>query len=1601
MSNPPDSQTQQGTESNHLSEQTRINAENIVHHAEKLSERPELLESLQDTILSSIVDDKTSIEDVEATLKYVLDISGEHNALLTTCLVDLFWLFDNELENLCHSEGLQKSRERLNYLVNSLKSLLPHEILLSRLDSKFLETISLTSNGDLLNRKIARTNTTLLYRQKKFNLLREENEGYSKLMVEIIDGYNCFRSKTLETHILSSHINERIKTIIGSFNLDPNKVLDTILTIFSTNIVDGWKFFLELLSDSPWKPENQKKFWKDMSDDEQEKELGSFLYEEGSLSFSPVFSGKKSTMAQILGHDLQYLYNENDSTDESIYYLIAILLKYGFFGLDNIWPHLSPSDDDMSKEWDRYKNKVDDLSFKAKGNALTMAAPLPDEETETGVAASDVPEKQQEPAKPKSSQKIGVLKALLAIGELKTSLAILGRYPFILRAFPDLANLYHKLLHVSFAPVYSFFSPQNRLSKETKERLKQPKYVPTDVRLREITLRPPDRKKLEYGIDPFGHRRNQTQQEVFFYEEYKDENIPLLKTAEDFYQIGIPWLELSGIALHYDPTLIIKLCRIAKGFLGKSSERRDLWLDVIRVILLPVYSLVGVNIGLSNELYDLLTLFDPSTRYSLYGEWSSTTIKKYPELKLQLISTERETKGILRRLTKTNVKQTGRLLAKVCHNIPYPVFSIALNQIETYDNLVEVIVDSARFMTALDFDVLTFAILSSFSNEMKKRLKPDGTSIAHWLQGLASFCGKVFRKYSNLDCTFIVEYCIKQLKLNQMFDLIVLKELLSQMTGLQPWTNLSDTQLQGAAGGPFLREISLSLIYENKESMKKCFSRLFMTLRKNGLVTQLVILLAQKFSSSVYDVTEGNSHLKLVSALYDDCCDVLYLLMEFLSMTCDRRDYYELLPSFDEMVKEYHIQPHVAFFILRYRHLKSNHSNLDEYVDDPMDIDNDAKANANDEHSIGMINFPVSTSSIISLLPENVWECINPDLYELFWKLSIYDIYVPLERYEYESNRAFEQFRQVEVSGQPYSKSKQECQKLTTLSDNLRNELKDHIQSLETTRKDLQSKCTKWFLPMDTQRLHPRGLASQYFWSYCIAPRLRMGPLDALYCAKFIKLLHSLNAPNFSTISFLNKLFDSHIPSFVFALTPRESDNFSRFLFQILNDVTHWYKEKNIYEKECLGNGLLTGFRVDWLDENGPSLLQHNKFVLLVSKWHKQLTQYFEQCLMSGEYMHIYNAIIILEKILPCFPLIQESGQSLKKAADNLKENEKREDIKILALGYYAKLCKKEPTWVSFNTFSGTIKPKASTPVTEKQPPVDSADKSEESNKPTGGSGLNVNASEFVPKTENTEIQQMKTATSDNVPSMEDTNTKQENDTGTVKTPKLTSTEKPLSSESQEGIRSQRGKVSQTEELRRKERERERRVRGTYNRNIERPQSRGSGSSENERNSPRYAKRDAPKRENRVEDEKGDRRFSNGIQNRNIRSNESQKRKEANTDESSELGRSRVRDDDEREARRQASSRTNRNGKSNRNNDAKNELGRRVSTPSSERQARSTNASSGLADENRRDEQRNTGMNRRARQDERRDRDTRLQKERQRERSSMRSGRDEKRRRFQ
>jgi len=53
----------------------------------------------------------------------------------------------------------------------------------------------------------------------------------------------------------AAHAWQKLVTIIGYFDLDPVRVLDIILDVFSSHVVTHWPFFLHLLHCSPWKRE--------------------------------------------------------------------------------------------------------------------------------------------------------------------------------------------------------------------------------------------------------------------------------------------------------------------------------------------------------------------------------------------------------------------------------------------------------------------------------------------------------------------------------------------------------------------------------------------------------------------------------------------------------------------------------------------------------------------------------------------------------------------------------------------------------------------------------------------------------------------------------------------------------------------------------------------------------------------------------------------------------------------------------------------------------------------------------------------------------------------------------------------------------------------------------------------------------------------------------------------------------------------------------------------------------------------------------------------------------------------------------------------------
>ena len=84
------------------------------------------------------------------------------------------------------------------------------------------------------------------------------------------------------------------------------------------------------------------------------------------------------------------------------------------------------------------------------------------------------------------------------------------------------------------------------------------------------------------------------------------------------------------------------------------------------------------------------------------------------------------------------------------------------------------------------------------------------------------FCGTVFRKYS-IELTGLLQYVANQLKAGKNFDLLVLKEVVQKMSGIEISEEVTAAQLEALAGGELLKA-------EVKTWIKHCIPSLHLDL---------------------------------------------------------------------------------------------------------------------------------------------------------------------------------------------------------------------------------------------------------------------------------------------------------------------------------------------------------------------------------------------------------------------------------------------------------------------------------------------------------------------------------------------------------------------------------------------------------------------------------------------------------------------------------------------------------------------------------------------------------------------------------------------------
>jgi len=367
----------------------------------QLSARPfEFLDHLSNAVEHLLSSQPTiSPESLAASLSNLVP----HNPNLPSQILDII--------NLFWTDRSGDEAGRLKALLQALiqENVLTIDVAVELLDKSILQDADIISNSQVLATRSARINTGLLYKQQKFNLLREENEGYAKLSHEfnlalselpkggLVDGF--------EIAAKSGELLTVVNALIGYFELDPNRVFDNILDVCSQNLLSHVRFVLHFLHHSPWAPSTLASSapFSSLSVGERRQRLELIRRDfVGYYKAEEYKNGGSKLAARLLGFKFRYCAaaSEDDvksqPSPEPLIFMTALLIKTGFVKLSDIYLYvhsqsrvmliakLDPADDATVEEYRKWKEEMDEKAFLAKSNPLALAGALGDGENAEG-----------------------------------------------------------------------------------------------------------------------------------------------------------------------------------------------------------------------------------------------------------------------------------------------------------------------------------------------------------------------------------------------------------------------------------------------------------------------------------------------------------------------------------------------------------------------------------------------------------------------------------------------------------------------------------------------------------------------------------------------------------------------------------------------------------------------------------------------------------------------------------------------------------------------------------------------------------------------------------------------------------------------------------------------------------------------------------------------------------------------------------------------------------------------------------------------------------------------------------------------------------------
>lgn len=1116
------------------------------------------------------------------------------------------------------SLGNKESRERL---VETIRTLVKNELIPATLAHERFELDTTHQVGIIQDKRLStigynRLRTRLYFKQRKFNLLRESNEGFAKLLTELSTLDETNGQEVLKTVI----------EIVGTYSLDSNRVLDLILAVFEYNCNSGKDEFF--------------------------------------INFIKSFYDDQSKLLQLIVLKMSFYASTNESlrhVPQKFYRMIAILIHKEVIDLDEVYPYLVPDD---LKVLTHHKRLVEEAKHVARKYAMAVVG---DEKPSKSVIdalkeSSNVDFHHLEV----DNQKVNLCAHLIEIGSWDQALALARKLPeFHCFSNRGVALATCNLISHIIDPLYRQCALPH----------------PLNLRIRPTRI-----------FDP--------------------EEISQINSVEDMACEVFPKLLCIGPFVSYDTLLLTKLIRLLKfALLHKPDENSQdaltsestLYyqiLDVISHTILPAISLTSGNCCLTRELWDLLRNFKYNIRYKLYYDWrydgtNPVMLRNKGHILLRA-------KHHMKRLSKETLRPSGRNIGKLCYSNPVITLGYILIQIQSYDNLITLVIEALRFVTQLGCDASLYCTIDALSDPQKNKKSNDGMALAQWLTNLSTFSSSVILRYK-VEFTSFLEYIANQLKVGNSLDLVLLADLIQKMTGIETIQAITDDRIEALMGGDVLR--TEGAYFNQVKNTRKSSTRLKDALIESRLAMPLCILMAQLRDRLFFTPNDTGTPLKLVGKLYDQCQETFVQYGVFLSMNLSIDDYVNFLPPLEKLMTDHKLDPDTAFFLARpmiFHRIRSRFQELKEAAAKEVVLE-EGEASKLSGQTLS-VKFVEAARSVLDPIAETIQPILaekyvsynlNSKLFVIFWTLSMSDIEVPLNCYDREMARLRTAVSELSKSNDEDQKKRKERERCNNLIQKLKQERSDQIEHTKFIRMYLESERNNLFCNNTTY--DNVYLESRQFVQHCPFARCLQTACDAVYSARFMLFLHELKVENYSTIICLDRLLVD-LTYMMGACTENEANHYGRFLCNILKTTSNWHSSAEIYNREC------EHFPGSIISNDNSAYINYESYRDICHKWHYRLTRSFSVALESNNYIQIRNALIVMISIIEYYPAVKHFGKGINLRIEEVRNNEKdnRPDLFALATAYAGRLDERKPNLIPESNFHNIDKDAARSSQKEK-----------------------------------------------------------------------------------------------------------------------------------------------------------------------------------------------------------------------------------------------------------------------------------------------------------